>query len=458
MIISLHDVALALGRPNSFPATPISSWSVDSRTIEPGALFFALRGPNHDGHNYVRAAFEAGAAAAVVDHSLEPWTQASRPPEADQPVLVVEDTASALRKLAEWARLRWSGEVVAVTGSAGKTTTKEIIAQMLAVEMPVGKSEGNLNNEVGLPLSILRLAPDALVAVLEMGMNHPGELRRLAGVAKPTVGVVTNVGYAHIEGFGSIEDVALAKRELIESLPAQGVAVLNAEDSRVLAFRQVHPGRTITFGFSPAADVHAANFRSYPNATAFEVDSVSFESPLLGRHGVLNVLAGLAVARAFEISPDRLVDAVRGISAGKMRGQRLMHNGVMIFDDCYNANPEAVRGMLDVLRATTARRRVAVLGEMLELGQWSETLHRDIGRYVAQWGIDVLVGIRGAARHLVDEAVRAGMPSNAAYFFDDPAAAGGELRRLARDGDVILFKGSRGTRVERALERFLDES
>ena len=454
MIISLHDVAVNLGRQNSFPATPISSWSVDSRTIQPGALFFALRGPNHDGHNYVRAAFEGGAAAAVVDRV--PEGQVVDLPH-HGPLLVVEDSAAALRKLAAWARLRWSGEVVAITGSAGKTTTKDVIAQMLAVEMPVGKTEGNLNNEIGLPLSILRLPPDALVAVLEMGMNHPGELRRLAGVAKPTVGVVTNVGYAHIEGLGSIEGVAMAKRELIESLPAQGVAVLNADDSRVLAFRRVHSGRTITFGFSPDADVRATNFRSYPDVMAFQVDSVSFESPLLGRHGVLNVLAGLAVARVFEIAPERLVDVVRGISTAEMRGQRLTHNGVMILDDCYNANPEAVRGMLDVLRATAARRRIAVLGEMLELGPWSEALHRDIGRYVAQWGIEVLVGIRGAARYLVEEAVKAGMPPDAAYFFDDPATAGDELRHLARDGDVILFKGSRGTRVERALERFLEE-
>jgi UDP-N-acetylmuramoyl-tripeptide--D-alanyl-D-alanine ligase len=445
MTFDLTAVSHALGSARALPAIPISGWSVDSRTIQPGELFFALHGPNHDGHRFLEEVFRKGAAAAVVD----------RPVDSDGPKLAVADTLEALQALAAWARRQFNGEVVAVTGSAGKTTTKEAIAQMLAVEMPVGKNAGNLNNHVGLPLSILRLPAEARVAVIEIGMNHPGEIRRLAQIARPTVGVVTNVGYAHAEYFGSLEELALAKRELIEALPPQGVAVLNADDPRVAAFREAHPGPAVTFGLEASADLHPDRVEYGPDSLRFRVGRTEFESPLMGRHGLMNILAGMAVAQVYGIPPERLEEAVRSMRPGQMRGQCFLHAGITILNDCYNSNPEAVRSMLDVLRATPARRRFAVLGEMLELGRWSEPLHREVGRYVAECGIDVLVGIRGAARQTTDQAVRSGLPADAALFFEDPAAAGLFLRRLPQPGDVVLFKGSRAVHVERALERFL---
>ena len=446
MTIPLRDVAGAIGSEAPPGEALISGWSVDSRTIGAGDLFFALRGPNHDGHRFVREALEKGAAAAVVD----------QPVEAPGKLLRVADTLEALQSAALRARRQWRGEVVAVTGSAGKTTAKEVIARMLETEMTVGKSIGNLNNHIGVPLSILRLPSEARVAVVEIGMNHAGEIRRLARVARPTVGVVTNAGYAHMEFFGSLEEVALAKRELIESLPEGGTAVLNADDPQVIRFRDAHRGPVITFGLSADADVRAEDVAYRPDGVRFRCGgSTWFESPLLGRHGVLNLLTGLAVARVFGIAPERLREAARSTAAGKMRGERFTHAGITVFDDCYNSNPEAVRSMLDVLRATAARRKHAVLGEMLELGRWSESLHRDVGLYAASCGINVLIGIRGAALHMVDEAVRAGLPDSAAYFFEDPAAAGEFARRLAREGDAVLFKGSRGTHVEKALESFL---
>ena len=216
-----------------------------------------------------------------------------------------------------------------MTGSAGKTTAKDAIAHLLAAGLPVGKTVGNLNNHVGVPLSILRLPDEARVGVLEMGMNHAGEIRTLAAIAKPDIGVVTNVGYAHVEAFDSIEGVALAKRELIEALdPRTGIAVLNADDPRVLRFREVHAGRAITFGLSPAADVRATDIVPAPDGTRFHVDGVPFHTTLAGRHGVLNLLAGMAVARAFDIPLERLRDAVASFTIGKMRGERLEHNGV----------------------------------------------------------------------------------------------------------------------------------
>ena len=239
----------------------VSGWSVDTRTIEPGDLYFALRGPSNDGHDYVEEALRKGAVGVVVDHKIGGGRKA----------LVVKDTLAALQSMARWARKRWGGQVIAVTGSAGKTTTKDAIAHLLSVKKKVGKTIGNLNNHVGAPLSILRLPDDCEAAVLELGMNHAGEIRALADIVKPDVGVVTNVGYAHAEFFDGVEGVAAAKRELIEELPAAGVAVLNADDPRVSKFADAHAGRNITFGFSEAAEVRARDLELAPDSSRFKV-------------------------------------------------------------------------------------------------------------------------------------------------------------------------------------------
>jgi len=421
----------------------VSGWSIDTRTLTTGDLFIALRGPNRDGHDFVGTAFERGAMAALVERDMPGRT------------IVVADTQRELEDLARRARREWGGVVVGVTGSAGKTSTKDIVADLLAPSLAVSRTVGNLNNHIGVPLSILRIADGADAAVLEMGMNHAGEIRHLCSIAGPDIGVVTNVGTAHIENFGSREGIALAKRELIESLPAHGTAVLNADDARVAGFAAVHPGRTVLYGFGESADVRATNLELAQEESRFEVEGVRFETALAGRHAVSNVLAGIAVARLFGATLSQLVEPVRALVPGKMRGQRLRHAGALIIDDCYNSNPDAARAMLDVLRDSPAARRIAVLGEMLELGSWTEPLHRDVGDYAAAQGINLLVGIRGAARHLVDAAVKAGMPDRAVSFFEDPSEAGDYVRDLLQPGDAALFKGSRGVHVERALERVL---
>jgi UDP-N-acetylmuramoyl-tripeptide--D-alanyl-D-alanine ligase len=452
MKFSLRAVADVLGV--SLPANSdaiVTGWSVDSRTLQHGDLFFALRGPVNDGHAHVAEVFEKGAVAAVVEESVDRG-----------PLLRVDDTLRALQQLAAWARREWRGDVVAVTGSAGKTTTKDVIAEMLATEMATAKTQGNLNNHVGLPLSLLRVEDTAGVAVLEMGMNHAGEIRELAAIARPDVGVVTNVGYAHIENFESIEEIAAAKRELVEALGDGGTAVLNADDERVAEFAAAHRGRTILYGQSPSAQVRAEDveytFGDGSPGVRFRVGAVHFESALTGRYSVSNLMAGIAVAGVYGVPPDRLKERVQQFTPGKMRGERLRHNGVLIFNDCYNSNPDAVQAMLEVVRDTPARRRIAVLGEMLELGRWAEPLHREVGNYAAVCGFDVLVGIRGAACYMVDAVKRAGLTADAAFFFDDPAEAGRLVRTLAQPGDVILFKGSRGVHVERALEEFLSKA
>jgi len=426
----------------------VTGWSIDSRTLRPGDLFFALRGPNHDGHDYVGAAASEGAVAVVVDRQIgDQGTDAC-------PALRVTDVHAALRSLAAWARRRWKGKLVAVTGSTGKTTTKDVIAEMLAVELRTAKSEGNLNNEFGLPLSLLRMADDAQAGVVELGMNHAGEIRALADIARPDVGVVTNVGYAHIENFESIEGIAAAKRELIESLSPGDIAVLNADDPRVAAMRTAHQGRAITYGMSPQADVRAEDVQLAPGGLGFRVGPVKFESLLTGRHNVSNILAGITVADVFGVAPERLRDRVRALVPGKMRGERQEVRGITVYDDCYNSNPDAVRVMLDVLRDTPARRRIAVLGEMLELGHWAEALHRGVGDYAVECGVDVLVGIGGAASYILDAAKRKGLGAGAALFFENPVDAGRAVLELAAPGDAILFKGSRGVHVERALREF----
>jgi UDP-N-acetylmuramoyl-tripeptide--D-alanyl-D-alanine ligase len=426
----------------------VSSYSIDTRTLQQGDVFFALKGEVHDGHRFVDAALAAGASLVIVHED------ASEDPR----IVRVPDTLIALQNLASWARDRWGGTIVAVTGSAGKTSTKDVVTTLIGSSLPAAGTVGNYNNHIGLPLSILRLPDEAEVGVLEVGMNHAGEIARLTEIARPEIGLVTNVGYAHIENFeNGIEGIARAKRELIAGLPRDGTAVLNYDDTLVRGFANVHTGRTLYYGFSPEAEVRAEDVELREDGVSFRVGKTTFESRLVGRHAVRNILAGIASARVFDIDESRLREAVRSLEPGKMRGERIDHNGIRIVNDCYNSNPDALRSMLDVLREIPARRRIAVLGEMLELGRWAEELHRDAGGYAARCGISVLVGIRGVAQAFLVGAVDAGLPKDAAYFFQDPVEAGIWLRGVAEPGDAILFKGSRGTRVEKALEGFLAE-
>jgi UDP-N-acetylmuramoyl-tripeptide--D-alanyl-D-alanine ligase len=437
MILTLAEIARFTGSPTVVPEEPISQYSIDTRTLPTGALFIALG----DGHNFLQAAAERGATAALVDDRLWPETPGMR-------LIAVKDTLLALQDLARHARAKLRFPLIGITGSAGKTTTKELISALIGAT----SNEGNLNNHIGLPLSLLRMDETAKAGVLEMGMNHAGEIRLLSQIAKPNIGVVTNAGTAHIENFDSAEGIALAKRELIEELGVQGTAILNFDDPAVRAFSKIHAGRTITYGLEAGADVRAENVNLNPDGATFDIQDVPFEINLPGRHGVSNVTAGVAVGSALGIPMESMAEAARSLQSGKMRGEKLTHNGITILNDCYNSNPEAAKAMIDTLAATPAAHRIAVLGEMLELGKWSEQMHREVGAHAAARAIDTVIAIRGAARHLADAAKEGGAES---LFFEEPGAAGDALRTLAKPGDVILCKGSRGTRVEKALERFM---
>ncbi len=441
--MSLEQVAQILGCPAPPAGVVITGWSIDSRTVAPGDLFFAIRGERHDGHDHVHAAIAQGAVGAVVEDSMP-----------GDNLLRVASTQGALQQLGRRGRDFWDGTVIGVTGSAGKTSTKDMVATLVGVEHATGKTVGNLNNHLGVPLSLLRIADTARYAVLEMGMNHSGEIRHLCQIARPQVAVITNVGYAHIENFSSVEGIAAAKRELVEALPDDGLAVLNFDDIHVRQFS--FSGKRLTFGLNQGADVRPHQVHLGALDTTFSLDGVNFRTQLIGRHSLSNLLAGLTVARELGTKLEHLRDTVASLVPGKMRGERSQVAGITIIDDCYNSNPDAARAMLDVLAETPAQRRIAVLGEMLELGTWAEELHRGVGNYAAASGVTVLLGIRGAAWHLIDAGRAHGLDAGAALFFENPEEAGNYLRTAACPGDAILFKGSRGTRVELALERFLE--
>ena len=441
MILTVNEIAEFVGAANPADPRPIGQWSIDTRTLPAGALYIPLKGDTHDGHNFLEAAAQRGATAALVDDRNWPEMPGMR-------LIRVADTLAALQQLAARARRKITYPLVAITGSAGKTTTKETVAALTGA----ARNEGNLNNHIGLPLSLLRLNANAQCAVLEMGMNHADEIRFLADIARPNIGLVTNVGTAHIENFSGIEGIALAKRELIEELGPEGVAVLNYDDPRVRAFAEIHPGRVVNYGIEQGADVRAENVQITATGSTFHIHGTPFEIQLPGKHGVSNVTAAVAVGSILGIPLSTMAEAARSLQSGKMRGERLTHNGITILNDCYNSNPEAAKAMLDTLAAMPGQRKIAVLGEMLELGVWAEKMHAEVGAHAAAIGIDVVVAIRGAARHLAHAAEKAGVET---HFFEEPASAGDALRTIARQGDVVLCKGSRGTRVEKALERFM---
>jgi len=443
MKMTFAEIAAATGSVAPESPGQVGTWSIDTRTLGGEApLYVALRGEVHDGHDYVAQAVERGAVAVMVDREVGGCGVAQ---------FRVWDTLAALQELARRARRRLAGTVVGVTGSAGKTTTKETIATLLAGSFRVGKNEGNLNNHIGLPLSILRQSETGQVFVFEMGMNHRGEIRFLASLGRPQIAVVTNVGTAHIENLGSREAIALAKRELVESLPPDGLAVLNADDGRVKRFGEIHPGRTVTFGLGEGADCRVESLTVSGEGARFRIDGAAFATLVAGKHSVLNIAAAVAVGRELGVPVAEMAERARELQPGKMRGEREEHKGVTILNDCYNSNPDAAEAMLEYAALLPAGRRIAVLGEMRKLGSWSVALHRGVGERAAALGFDLVMGVTGDAAALV-EAARAGGAE--AQFFAGPEEAGAALAAVTRPGDLVLFKGSRGTRMELAVERY----
>lgn len=459
MKLTLAEAAIGAGAvleaPASFAnagAIRVSGYSIDSRTAGDGDLFFAVRGERLDGHDFAASALARGAVSAVVSRARV----AELPDEVlAAPLLIAEDPLLALQSLATHVRRQWGRRVVAITGSAGKTTTKDAVAAALEAKFNVLKSQGNLNNGFGLPLQLLRLEPEHEIAVIEMGMNHSGEIAALCRIATPDWGVVTNVGTAHIENFAEGQaGIARAKFELVAALPANGTAFLNCVDPYVSQFGRDFPGRVVYFGEGPCADPQILstsedlkglhiNYRAGKNEGRLTLN-------LLGRHNAANAMAGLAVALEAGVDLNAAIAKLESLSAGDKRGEISEIAGAEILNDSYNSNPEALRSMIRTLAARPAAgRRILIAGEMLEQGEQGPELHTACGITASQAGIDIVVGVQGNARHLAAAACSGGVSS---LFLADAEAAGRWLAENIAPGDVVLVKGSRGVHLERAIE------
>jgi UDP-N-acetylmuramoyl-tripeptide--D-alanyl-D-alanine ligase len=431
----------------------VTGFSIDSRTLATGDLFFAIVA-RRDGHDFAAVAARRRAAGIVVSRPVELGD------ESDAFVIEVADTTRALQDLARYVRKESGAKVVAITGSAGKTTTKDTIAELIAGSYRVVKNAGNLNNHLGLPLSLLELRHGADVAVMELGMNHAGEIRTLIGVATPEVRVWTNAGEAHIGHFGSADAIADAKAEIMEGASAETLLVANADDDRVMARVPSFAGRTVTFGMSERADVRAADVEDLglDGSRARLVTAAGardLKVPLLGRGHLMNVVAAAAVAVDMGIDLDTIVDRAAGLKPSSRRGAVLkLPKGVTVIDDSYNSSPSALHRSLEVIARSWGARRIAVLGEMLELGDLSEELHRECGRAAAQSRLAKLITIGGEpARAMGEAAVEAGLPRAAVMHFDNSTDAAPIVAGQVTAGDVVLVKGSRGTRTDLVVER-----
>jgi UDP-N-acetylmuramoyl-tripeptide--D-alanyl-D-alanine ligase len=456
--------------------TEVNSFAIDSRQVKAGDVFFALSQPDYrnnafngdfeDSHKYIPSAFEMGAVACVArpdrfeEHReiLEPFRNR---------LLFVNDAILALQNLAKGVYEEWNKPVVAITGSAGKTTAKELTAHILKAKgLNVLSNIKNYNNGLGHPLTVLRILTekDFDVAVLEMGMSTPmKEIARLCRITPPDVAVELNVLHVHVEHLGSIENVAKAKAELVEGMKEGGTAVLNADDFRVMEMQRLSKGRTITYGIENEADVSAReiNLKRF-GETRFTLQTpdgaAETELKLSGRHSIMNALAAAAVGVCFEMTAQEIADALRTIEPPPQRGE-ILHfaAGFTVINDSYNSNPAALLSMIDTLidggRGT--KRKIVVAGEMLELGEGEAEIHAETGRQLAASGIDVLYGVRGLAKNLIEGASENGLSET--KFFADSIEAGEFLAGEIRSGDLVLVKGSRGVRTERVIEKLLEK-
>ena len=456
--LTLGWVADAVGAPPQRDGADRAVGDVvtDSRTLQAGDLFVALRGPRFDGHAFVADVLAGGAAGAIVERGRV---------QEDARTIEVPDTLAALQRLAHAVRTAVATKVIAITGSAGKTTTKEAIAALLATRFVVVKNKGNLNNHIGLPLSLmqLRTAPD--VAVMELGMNHAGEISALVEIAAPDVRVWTNVGDAHLGFFASADAIADAKGEILERADAGTVLVCNADDQRVMSRAVRFPGKVLTFGAAGGATVRARDIRERGiRGMSADIQTPAgertIETALLGRGNLMNVLAATAVALESGINLDDIANEIARLQPADRRGAvRLLRRDITLIDDSYNSSPTALHRALEVV-AHEARdtRALAVIGEMLELGDHSIAMHEACGRAAAAAGLSRLFAVGGpAARALANAAIAAGMQSSRVFYFETSAQAAPAVVEALEAGDLVLVKGSRGTRTDVVADRLVAE-
>jgi UDP-N-acetylmuramoyl-tripeptide--D-alanyl-D-alanine ligase len=444
-LFRLSEAAVAMGGVLVGRDWKVGNVVTDNREVTGGSLFFSLQGARVDGHEFLRDVFRRGAAGAVVARSrIVP----------DGPCIEVEDPARALGKLAAWHRGRMPAKVIGVTGSTGKTATKELIVAAMRTVASVHKSEGNLNTEIGIPLALFELCPSHMVSVLEMGMRGPGQIAELCDMTHPAVGVITNIGLSHIGELGSREAIAAAKGELLYALPADGAVVLNADDPFTDQLRVTAPCPVITFGSGGDVEVLSVGVGEDSLDVTFLAFGrhVSAEIRTIGTFQAVNASAALAVAGAMNVDVDKAATGLREAAFPPNRMQLLRFGGVRVLADMYNASPDSVAGALRTLADMPAKRRVAVLGSMLELGEHAREEHERIGEIVARLGIDELGVVGTEAAWIAEAAARASTPMERATRLQTTEAAAEWLPRFVQDGDLILIKGSRALAMERLLD------
>lgn len=450
---TLQEVEKATGGRLLYPVVDDSVFSqveTDTRAITEGALFVALKGETFDGHDYVLQAKERGAAGAVVAEERPEYKQEGFA------VVIVTDTRKAYQDLARFHRRRFSIPVIAVTGSVGKTSTRSMIAAVLSQKYRVLQTEKNFNNEIGLPKTLLQLTPEHEACVVEMGMRGLGQIAELAAIAEPDIGVVTNVGKSHIELLGSQDNIARAKSELVRALSEDGVAILNQDDSYVAAMADLCRGKVVGYGIESNAAIRASRVVCSEKGLRFACrcfDQVmDIHMPLIGSHNVYNALAAIAVGRVLGLTEHQLQKGLSEYRGMPMR-QELIHLGEYTFiNDAYNANPASMSEALKSLALLTKGRKIAVLGGMLELGDWTVREHEKIGAEAAELGLDALITMGSPASYIADAARKNGL--GAVYTAQDHAGAADCLRQIIQPGDTVLLKGSRGFAMEKILPYF----
>jgi len=451
--------------------------STDSRTAKLGDCFFAIPGENFDGHDYVADAFANGAVCAVVSNDIP----VGKP--TDKPILKVEDTIKALGDFAGEYRRQSSFKVVAITGSAGKTTTRQIAYQALSQCFRAHQSPKSFNNNIGLPLTLLGADPDDQIVIAELGSNHPGEIAHLTHIAAPDIAVVTNVHPAHLEGFGDLQTIIQEKLSISEGLTPDGVLIINADFDRLVNACRAKGTKFVTFGKSDGSDYQAHNIRYEPSATRFNIDSTEIYLPVPGRGNVENALAAWAVCSRLGLAIDDFAKALKTFSSASMRDELLQIGTLTVLNDCYNANPASMRNALDILTGldpARKRRLVFICGDMAELGQQTERLHTELGTSIAQAKVRLLVAV-GKFAKITAEAARtpvlscesksggnasAAAKTTAEYnsvsheakylkikCFEDTISACNNLHEFIKDYDIVLVKGSRTAKLEMVVEK-----
>lgn len=452
-----RDIQVLKGLLERMEHLEITGVSIDSRRIREGELFVALRGERFDGHDFVPDAIRKGAWGALVERSS--FEQRFSSLGGLQNILPVEDTLFALQEMSSTHRKKFTFPVVGVTGSNGKTTTKEMLASILLQQGPVLKNEGNLNNHIGVPLTLLKLNRSHCSAVIEMGMSAPGEIDLLARIASPTVGVITNIGPAHLEFFGSMDNIAEAKGELLARLPHDAVAVLNADDPFLDRLQSRFGGRTVTFGVRNRADVSASEVRQDREGSDVTIaaagSSTGVRLRAAGVHNVSNALAAAATAIALGMPLDAVKRGLEDFTPVSMRSEVKDVEGRTMLADYYNANPASMEAAIETLISLAAGgRSIALLGDMLELGSAADEAHRAVGRIAARSGVDTLITCGTLAKGIAEGALAEGMKKDRVFGAETHAEAAGLLKKLSRPGDVVLIKASRGMKMEKILEDF----